>query len=233
VTEAFWAWLGRVPFGFTAALQERLRQEVREGVRPEILLLCEHPPVVTLGRRARPEHVLLSESQLRTRGIEVHTASRGGGVTFHGPGQLVGYPVFRLRRGVLAHVESMAAAILSVLDQAGVRAEWRRACPGLWVGDEKVCAFGIHVRRGVAIHGFALNVTTDLGSFDHIVPCGIPRGRVTSIARLLGAAPDPAELVPAVVSAFEGAFGRPFSEALDPLAPAEAASGLPNRIGDR
>lgn len=183
---AAWAWLGRVPFAETVALQETLRDQVLAGQNAERLLLCEHDPVVTLGRRARPEHLLVAPDALTRRGVTIASATRGGEVTYHGPGQLVGYPVVRLRRGVLAHVEGMAAAVIAVLSELGIASEWRRTCPGVWVGDAKICAFGVHVRHGVAIHGFALNVDLKDPAFDAIVPCGQPGTAVTSIAQLDG-----------------------------------------------
>ena len=181
---AQWVWLGRQPFARTAALQERLRQEIVEGVGPETLLLCEHDPVITLGRRARPEHLLLRPDELTARGIEVCPATRGGEVTYHGPGQLVAYPIVRLRRGVLAHVEGMARAVIALLEPLGIDGQWRRTLPGVWVGESKICAFGVQVRHGVAVHGLALNVSTDLQAFSTIVPCGLPAARVTSVAQL-------------------------------------------------
>jgi lipoate-protein ligase B len=185
-------------------------------------LLCEHHPVITLGRRGRAEHILRSSEQLADAGIEVEMASRGGEVTYHGPGQLVGYPVFRLRGGVVAHLESMASGIVTVLAQLGVEAEWRRACPGVWVGDAKICAFGVHVRHGVAIHGFALNVCPDLDHFAAIVPCGMPDARVTSIVALRGQSPAPRQLVPALIAAFTRSFAHSFVE----VQPSELAAAL-------
>jgi lipoate-protein ligase B len=154
--------------------------------------LCEHEPVITLGRSARAENVLASSGALARRGVTVARASRGGDVTYHGPGQLVGYPVVRLRGGVVAHMTMMARAIGRVLAELGISTEFRRDAPGLWTNDEKLCAFGVHIRSRVAIHGFALNVTTDLTAFDLIVPCGLPGARATSIARL-GITPPPLE----------------------------------------
>jgi lipoate-protein ligase B len=191
---AVWRWLGRgVPFAATAREQERLRDEVLRGDAPETLLLCEHQPVVTLGRSAKPAHVLAPASELARRGVAVHVASRGGDVTYHGPGQLVGYPIVRLREGVVGHVTGMARAIASVLAELGIDARWRRETPGLWVGaadggrGAKICAFGVHVHRRVAIHGFALNVAGPLDGFDLIVPCGLPAARMTSIAASIDA----------------------------------------------
>ena len=152
------------------------------GDGPETLLLCEHDPVVTLGRSAKPAHVLASPAELARRGVDVHAASRGGDVTYHGPGQLVGYPIVRLRGGVIGHVTAMARAIAAVLAELGIDARWRRETPGLVGGgadgahDRKICAFGVHVHRRVAIHGFALNVAGALDGFDVIVPCGLPGG---------------------------------------------------------
>src|SRR5262249_8972470 len=152
----------------------RLREDVLRGAAPETLLLCEHDPVVTLGRSADPANVLVARAELARRGVALHEASRGGDVTYHGPGQLVGYPIVRLRGGVIGHVTGMARAIASVLAELGIDARWRRETPGLWITDHgsgngsdgavgmKICAFGVHVRRRVAIHGFALNVGASL-----------------------------------------------------------------------
>jgi lipoyl(octanoyl) transferase len=189
---AVWRWLGRVPFAATVRAQEALRAQVLSGDAPETLLLCEHDPVVTLGRSANPANVLSPRDELARRGVEVHAASRGGDVTYHGPGQLVGYPIVRLRAGVVGHVTAMARAIASVLRELGIEASWRRETPGLWItgagGDRgrKICAFGVHVHRRVAIHGFALNVGGALDGFDLIVPCGLAASRTTSIAAEIG-----------------------------------------------
>jgi lipoate-protein ligase B len=180
-----WVWLGRVAFASATTLQERLREAILAGTGSDTLLVCEHPPVITLGRRARPEHVLESPAELARLGIEVHPVSRGGEATYHGPGQLVAYPVVRLRKGVLAHVEAMADAVIALLAEHGVRGEWRRAEPGVWIGEAKICAFGIHVRRGVAVHGLALNVSLPSGSFAPIVPCGKVGGQVISLHQLV------------------------------------------------
>jgi lipoyl(octanoyl) transferase len=190
---AVWRWLGRVPFGATAREQEALREQVLRGDAPETLLLCEHDAVVTLGRSANPANVLASRDELARRGVEVYAASRGGDVTYHGPGQLVGYPIVRLRGGVVGHVTAMARAIAGVLGELGIEATWRRETPGLWIagaGDDpgrKICAFGVHVHRRVAIHGFALNVGGALDGFALIVPCGLAASRPTSISAEIGA----------------------------------------------
>jgi lipoyl(octanoyl) transferase len=193
-----------VPFAETAALQERLRAGVLDGTGPETLLFCEHDPVITLGRSARPANVLASADALARRGVTLAQASRGGDVTYHGPGQLVGYPVVRLRGGVVAHMTAMARALGHVLAALGLLAKFRRDAPGLWTNDEKLCAFGVHVRGRVAIHGFALNATTALDAFDLIVPCGLPGVRTTSIARL-GIAPPPLPILAARIADALGA----------------------------
>jgi lipoyl(octanoyl) transferase len=202
-----WAWLGTMPYEKALRLQERIRDRVAEDEPAETLLLLEHQPVITLGRHAKPANVLTSSEQLGREGIEVVRTSRGGDVTFHGPGQLVGYPVFRLRRGIRAHVTAMASGIVAVLAEMGIAAAWRESQPGIWVGGDKICALGVHVRRRVAIHGFALNASVDLSFFRTIVPCGLAGAGVTSIAKLIGAAPKLETLAAHVAHAFEQSFG--------------------------
>jgi lipoyl(octanoyl) transferase len=215
---AEWRWLGRVPFAQTAELQERLREAVLTGRGPETLLLCEHDPVITLGRSARTEHVIASAEVLARRGVALHAATRGGDVTYHGPGQLVGYPILRLRGGLVAHIETMARGLAALLAPLGVEARFRRDAPGLWIDPgngsplAKICAFGVHVRHRVAIHGFALNVTTALDAFDLIVPCGLRGVTVTSIAALTGGTPPVEALAPRAAAALGEAFGVSFAE---------------------
>jgi lipoyl(octanoyl) transferase len=177
------------------------------------LLLCEHDPVITMGRHARPEHLLLSAAELERRQISVQVASRGGDVTYHGPGQLVGYPIFRLRRGLVAHLEAMAAGLGQVLADLGIAASWRRDRPGVWVGPDKICAFGVHVRHRVAIHGFALNVSTPPDAFAPIVPCGLSDAGVTSIERLRGHAPSVAALAIETARALSASYDLPLRAA--------------------
>ena len=226
---AVWRWLGRVPFAATAREQERLRADVLRGAAPETLLLCEHHPVVTLGRGADPAHVLAPREELARRGVDVQPASRGGDVTYHGPGQLVGYPIVRLRGGVIGHVTAMARAIAAVLGELGIDARWRREAPGLWVddtpSDSKICAFGVHVHRRVAIHGFALNVASALDGFDLIVPCGLRAARTTSVARQLapGRSPPPLHLLASRVA---GALGRELGVTFVPQIDSPALSGI-------
>jgi len=201
-----WAWLGRVPYLEALRLQEQTRERVREGSACDTLLLLEHPPVITLGRHANPGNVLAAPERLARDGIALVRTSRGGDVTFHGPGQLVGYPVFRLRHGIRAHVSAMARALVAVLADLHIAATWDESRPGIWVGNEKICAVGVHVRRGVAIHGFALNASVDLASFRAIVPCGLASAGVASIASLCGRTPSLAELAERVADACARAF---------------------------
>jgi lipoyl(octanoyl) transferase len=214
---AEWRWLGRVPFAETVEVQERLREDVIAGRAAETLLLCEHDPVITLGRSARAAHVLASREELARRGVAVHAASRGGDVTYHGPGQLVGYPIMRLRGGLVSHLEAMARGLGALLAPMGLAAAWRRDAPGLWIDRgngnalAKICAFGVHVRHRVTMHGFALNVSTALDAFDLIVPCGLRDVAVTSIAALAGAAPSVEALAPRAAAALGEAFGVSFA----------------------
>ncbi|MBI4508627.1 MAG: lipoyl(octanoyl) transferase LipB [Deltaproteobacteria bacterium] len=173
-------------------IQEALRERILAGDETaEHVLFVEHEPVITLGRSADQRHVLLPANDLRARGIEVVSSSRGGDVTYHGPGQLVVYPVVRLRAGVLDHVVTVGTSVASVLAQHGIAAEWRRDPAGVWVKKAKIAACGVHVRQRVAIHGLALNVTIEpLASFACIVPCGLSLG-VTSMAVELASEPPP------------------------------------------
>jgi lipoate-protein ligase B len=186
-------WLGRVPYRPTWQLQERLRAAVLDGTGRETVLLLEHLPVITLGRSADARHVLLDDAALARAGIERVATSRGGDVTYHGPGQLVAYPIVRLSQGPGAYVATLAQAVIEVVARLGVNASYRRDQPGVWVEGRKLCAFGVHVHHRVAIHGLALNVTTALEAFHAIVPCGLAGVPVTSLAELLGEKPPAVE----------------------------------------
>jgi lipoyl(octanoyl) transferase len=215
------AWLGRIGYEEAAALQERLRAAILAGEEAETLLLLEHHPVITLGRGADRTNVLASREALAARGVTVVESSRGGDVTYHGPGQLVAYPVMRLRHGVVAHVEAMAQAVIAVADAHGVAAHFRRSCPGVWIGAEappesecsggrgrKLAAFGVHVSRRVAIHGVAMNVSTALDAFSLIVPCGLAASQPTSLAVESGRTVSVEEVVDRFADAFCRAVGR-------------------------
>jgi len=186
-------WLGRVPYGEALALQQDLVARRRRDACPDTLLLLEHPPVVTLGRGSDPRHVLLDAAELTRRGIELHEAGRGGDVTFHGPGQLVGYPVIRLppeRHDAHRYLRDLEQALIGLAASYGLAAGRKPGLTGVWVGEEKLAAIGVRLGTGwITSHGFAVNVATDLAYFETIVPCGISGRGVTSLARLLDRPP--------------------------------------------
>ncbi|MCG8417706.1 MAG: lipoyl(octanoyl) transferase LipB [Proteobacteria bacterium] len=183
-----WRWLGRVDYATAVRQQEALRDRVLASERnspPPIpsLLLLEHEPVVTLGRFADQSNLLVSPDELADRGIALERASRGGDVTYHGPGQLIVYPVVRIVGTVVGFLEAIANALAEVAAELGVPgARWRRDPAGLWLGDAKLAACGIHLRSRVTSHGFAFNVSTPAGPWQLINPCGLAESRVTSIA---------------------------------------------------
>lgn len=183
--------LGRAAYGPVLELQRRLVQRVREApAEKAFLLLVEHdPPVITLGRGSRQEHLLASPEQLAEEGIEVHEASRGGDVTYHGPGQLVAYPIIRLDlhgRDIRGYLRRLEAAVIHLLKGFGVSSRRDEQYTGVWAGQEKIAAIGVAVRRWVTYHGLALNVDSNLRHFGLIVPCGIRGKGVTSLSRVLG-----------------------------------------------
>jgi len=195
-------------------------QEGAPGPRTEHLLLLEHPHVYTLGRNASAEDVLASAEWLERQGVEVVESDRGGQVTYHGPGQLVGYPILDLspdRRDVRRYVRDLEEVLIRTLAGYGIAAEVRpgAALIGVWAGGEKIAAIGIHLSRWITTHGFALNVATDLSLYAGIVPCGLRQERVTSMAKLLGAAPPLAE----VAQRLAGHFGEVFARRLVAAAP--------------
>ena len=169
-------------------LQVDLAAKVRNCNQPNTLLLLEHPPVYTKGRLSKPEHIRLSGEELRQKGIDVYEADRGGQVTFHGPGQLVAYPVVDLREwgGPVKYVRTLERIIVDTLADFKISAETINGITGVWADGAKIAAIGVKISRGVAYHGFAINVTTELSYYRHIVPCGIPDRPVTSLAELLG-----------------------------------------------
>ncbi len=186
--ECRYAYLGSMDYEKAWALQRRLVQEVAEHARPNTLLLLEHPAVFTLGRRSKPEDILVPRETLVALGAHVVEVDRGGEITFHGPGQLVGYPIVNLRDwgGPLRYVRALEATLINSLAEFGVSAHRIEGLTGVWVGDEKIAAIGVRISGGVTSHGFALNVNTDLRWFQYIVPCGIRGKGVTSMKRALG-----------------------------------------------
>lgn len=192
--DLFWTFLGRSDYESVLETQRSLRTAVIAGKAPGGLLLLEHPPTITIGRHGEKKNVLTARALLAREGIGVHHIERGGDVTYHGPGQLVGYPVMPITGGVRRFVLSLGEAARLTLADLGIQAAWDDDRPGLWTGRGKIAAVGLHVSRGVAIHGVALNVAPDLTHYQHIVPCGFATSAVTSIRALLGAAPPVAEV---------------------------------------
>jgi lipoyl(octanoyl) transferase len=180
--------LGAVPYREALVLQEQIAARRRAQEIPDTLLLLEHPPVFTRGRRSREGELALGEDFYRARGIEVLPTDRGGRVTYHGPGQLVGYPIMGTT-DVVVHLRTIEDAIVAALAQAGVAAHSRPDdgpdYTGVWVEDRKIASLGVHVSRGVSTHGFAVNVENDLEPFTWVVACGLPDVRMTSLAREL------------------------------------------------
>jgi lipoyl(octanoyl) transferase len=177
--------LGRVPYEEAAELQESLRTRVIAGELPDVMLLLEHPPVYTLGRRSQPGDLPLSGDWLRERGIDVVHTPRGGKLTYHGPGQLVGYPIVHVG-DVAEYVAAIERALVAALGEAGVAARGRsaegRELTGAWAGERKIASIGVHISHGVSTHGFAVNVDNDLAPFEWVVACGMPDVRMTSLA---------------------------------------------------
>jgi lipoyl(octanoyl) transferase len=181
VGELWVSTLGEVPYREALALQQRLRDARQADAIPDTLLLLEHPPVYTRGRRAQNGDLPHGDEWYRERGIAIEDSDRGGQVTYHGPGQLVGYPIMRVE-SVHGFVAAMEQTIVVALAEEGVAAEVREGLTGVWVGDSKIASIGIHVSRGVTTHGFAVNVDNDLEPFNWIRPCGIDGARMTSVS---------------------------------------------------
>jgi lipoyl(octanoyl) transferase len=220
-----WDW-GREPYTRVLAWQRELVAARKAGLIPDALLLGEHTPVITLGRNARRENLLLSEAELARRGVEVHETDRGGDVTYHGPGQLVGYPILELsglKKDVVWYVRTLEEVLIRAARDFGLEAMRKKApagkrtlYTGVWVGEEKLAAIGVHVSRWVTSHGFAFNVTTDLSHFDFIVPCGLREKGVTSlekqVPRLRPAVRDSARDDGSFMESAKAAVARHFGE---------------------
>jgi len=183
--ELWVARLGLVPYPDALSLQARLRERRQADAVPDALLLLEHPPVYTKGRRTEPADLPMGEDWYRLQGVEVEETDRGGRVTYHGPGQLVGYPIMRVD-SVPEYVATMERAIVAALADEGIEAGVRPGLTGVWAGERKIGSIGVHVSRGVTTHGFAINVENDLQPFEWIVPCGIEHVRVTSVLKETG-----------------------------------------------
>src|SRR5437016_269387 len=186
----------------------------------DVLLLCEHPHVITLGRSGKREHLLASEHVLRQKGVEFYATDRGGDITYHGPGQIVGYPILNLgaiRRDVVWYVRILEEAMIRATSAFGIAAQRVAGKTGIWVragdSEEKLAAIGVHISRWVTSHGFAYNVSTDLRNFDLIVPCGIADRKATSLEKWLGHHVDEKEVAPRIARHLGGLLGLEMEEA--------------------
>jgi len=201
--------LGRIDYGHALDLQRALVEKRKQGLVPDQFLIVEHPHVITIGRNGKPAHLLASEEVLRRAGISFFPTDRGGDITYHGPGQLVGYPILDLRewkRDVVAYVRSIEQVLIDTLADFGIAAGREPGMTGVWVEGQKIAAIGVHISRWITSHGFALNVTTDLRYFQYIVPCGLAKP-VTSIEKELGAEPKREELIASLARHFAEQFG--------------------------
>jgi lipoyl(octanoyl) transferase len=225
------AWLirpaGLVPYEQAYWAMHQLAERRFAGDIPDTLILLEHPPVYTAGKRWSPDHLVWAEEAMRASGAEFHLVDRGGSVTFHGPGQLVGYPIVDLGPGrdVVAYVRRLEETIIRAGAEAGVTGLGRNPVnSGVWAGDKKVCAIGVRVSHArVTLHGFALNCTTDLSWYEAIVPCGLADHGVTSLSEVARREVTVEEMVPGVIHGFEALFDRRLevadSAALDVVSP--------------
>lgn len=216
----YWSWLGRRPYGPTFALQEQIRSDLKNGEGPERLLLLEHDPVFTIGRNADETDVLVGREWLEQEGVEVWESNRGGQVTYHGPGQLVGYPIVSLnpdRRDIGLYVRNLQEVLIRTLADFGIEARRREGKEfiGVWVGDEKIASIGVHLSRWITLHGFALNVTTKLDHFGGIVACGLDDVVMTSMEEHMSAAPSMEELASRVAAQFGEVYEREMCRPFD------------------
>jgi len=218
---------GLIGYAEAWELQKRLVTARKNGAIEDVLLLCEHPHVITLGRNGKREHLLASEQVLRQKGVEFHSSDRGGDITYHGPGQLVGYPILNLaaiRKDVVWYVRMLEEVMIRATAGFGITAERVSGKTGIWVRgafndsnapastEEKLGAIGVHISRWVTSHGFAYNVSTDLRYFDLIVPCGIAGRKATSLEKILVRAVTRKEVVQPVVRNFGEVFGLEMRE---------------------
>jgi lipoyl(octanoyl) transferase len=244
--------LGLIGYAEAYALQKRVVAARKAGVIEDVLLFCEHPHVITLGRNGKRENLLASEHVLRQKGVEFHETDRGGDITYHGPGQIVGYPILDLgaiRRDVHWYVRMLEEMMIRATADFGILAERVAGKTGIWVDveesvsslatrhsplatSEKLAAIGVHLSRWVTSHGFAYNVATDLRYFDLIVPCGIAERKTTSLEKILGRSVKKSEVAPALAKHFGEVFGlemrrASWTELNERLAAAELREAVP------
>jgi lipoate-protein ligase B len=203
-------YLGLVPYELALKLQQRLAEARAQGSVPDVLLLLQHPPVFTIGRFRGEEDIIVPPEQLRQEGIAVFHTNRGGSITYHGPGQLVGYPILNLKEnglGVREYIWKLEKVIIKFLLTLGIQGHRVAKYPGVWVDGKKVCAIGVHVSHHITMHGFALNVNTNLQHFEYINPCGIKGNVMTSISKLLGCPVEVTAITGALLDSFSLVFG--------------------------
>jgi lipoate-protein ligase B len=204
-------WQGRVSYEQALDLQMRICESKKRGFDRDVLLLLEHPPTITLGRSASPSHLLAGEEELKSRGVGVSNADRGGDITFHGPGQLVGYPLLSLHPGerdVHRYMHNLEESLIRLLNTYSIQSGRDAKFTGVWTSKGKIAAMGVHISRWITRHGFALNVNTDLSFYNLIVPCGIVGRGVTSIKEETGQTADLAEVAGRYLSCFSSVFHR-------------------------
>ena len=207
--------LGLMGYGQALELQRDVHRKRVSGETEDTLMLVEHPEVITLGKSGDPKNLLVPLSELEEKGMDFYQVERGGEMTYHGPGQLVGYPIFSLRdglAGVRPFIRGLESSLIAALRELGVEARRKPSNIGVWVGDDKIASIGVAIKRRVSFHGFALNVSTDLTSFRLINPCGLPGQPMTSVREVLGRKVPLEEVKGEVKSAFERVFGLRFQE---------------------
>ena len=207
--------LGRVDYREAYQLQLETHAAVAEGRQDPTLILVEHPPVITFGKKGGRENLLADKAWLDEHGVSLYDIERGGDVTYHGPGQLVGYPIFRVGRRVQVYLRGLEAAMVALLEEYGITSEGSPGYAGVWVGNDKVVAIGVAIKRDVSFHGFAMNVHTDLSHFDAIVPCGLADKGVASLSSILGRHVPLDEVKPRLIHHLRRVFDAPDSGGSD------------------
>lgn len=213
--------LGIIPYQKALELQLSLLEKRRKEEIEDALLLLEHPPTFTTGRRGKDEHLLMNLEEFKKRGIHFEVVSRGGDITYHGPGQLVGYAILDLKKlnnDIHKYLRNLEEIIILALNDFGMKGERIKGITGVWVKDEKIASIGVGIKKWITYHGFALNVNTDLTYFDMIVPCGIQGVKITSVKKLSGSERDidMSELEKSTINAFSNVFNRRLGGIISP-----------------
>ncbi len=223
--------MGTVAYGPMHQLQKLRHEAVKSGEHDDTLFLLEHLPVVTAGKNTGRGHVLVSEEELVQRGVEIHDSGRGGDVTYHAPGQIVGYPIVNLREGekdIRKYVCNLEEVLIRTAKDYGITATRVDGMRGIWVGNDKLAAVGVRISRWTTMHGFALNVTTDLSGFELIVPCGLQGRGVTSLEKLLGQAPSRVDVENRLAHHCSEVLGRTLEEFPATVLPEESSAASSN-----